>query len=94
MRVTYTPRAARDLRHIKNHVGQHNPIAASRMVRLIRDRVATLSAQPRLGRPGRVAGTRELVVVGTPYLVPYRVTDVRVEILAVIHGVQGWPDTL
>jgi plasmid stabilization system protein ParE len=45
------------------------------MVGLIRQRVASLSAQPRLGRPGRIAGTRELVIVGTPYIVPYRVTD-------------------
>jgi toxin ParE1/3/4 len=40
-----------------------------------------------------VAGTRELVVTGTPYIVAYAVADQRVEVLAIIHGAQRWPDT-
>ena len=94
MRVAYTPRAARDLRHLRSYIAEHNPSAAVRMVNTIRQRIGLLPQQPRLGRPGRLAGTRELVIAGTPYLVPYRVSDRQIEILAIIHGAQRWPDML
>jgi toxin ParE1/3/4 len=45
-----------------------------------------------IGRQGRVGGTRELVVQGTPYIVVYRVHD-DVEILAVVHGARKWPES-
>jgi len=41
-----------------------------------------------------VAGTRELVIVGTPYIVPYRVENDAVQIITVLHGAQKWPDRL
>jgi toxin ParE1/3/4 len=44
-----------------------------------------------MGRPGRVPGTRELVVAGTPYIVAYRVTASRVDVLAIIHAARRWP---
>jgi toxin ParE1/3/4 len=44
-----------------------------------------------MGRPGRVAGTRELVVSGTPYIIPYRVAGTYVDILAVFHAAQNRP---
>ena len=47
-----------------------------------------------LGRPGRVEGTRELVVPDTPYLVPYRGRGHAVEILRVFHGARKWPKKL
>jgi len=46
-----------------------------------------------MGRPGRVDGTREFVVAGTPYIIPYRVRGETVELLAVMHGARRWPDT-
>lgn len=48
---------------------------------------------PALGRPGRVPGTRELVVTRTSFIVPYRIMGERVEILAVIHVARRWPDS-
>ena len=45
-----------------------------------------------MGRPGRIAGTRELVVPGTPYLIAYAVLEEQVVVLAVLHGAQRWPD--
>ena len=48
--------------------------------------VSHLVAHPEMGRPGRIAGTRELVVPATPYVVTYRVIDDRVEILALLHA--------
>jgi len=41
---------------------------------------------------GRVPGTRELVVTGTPYIVAYRVRDETVEILRVFHAARKWPE--
>ena len=56
--------------------------------------VDKLRDHPHLGRPGRIAGTRELVIAETPYIIPYRVVDDDVQILAVIHGARRWPDKL
>ena len=53
--------------------------------------VEALAGQPDMGRPGRIAGTRELVVSATPYVIPYRVRAGRLELLAVFHGRQKWP---
>ncbi|MGH9660026.1 MAG: type II toxin-antitoxin system RelE/ParE family toxin, partial [Bryobacteraceae bacterium] len=50
-----------------------------------------LASQPQMGRPGRVLGTRELVVPDTPYIIPYRVRGERLELIAVFHGAQKWP---
>ena len=59
--------------------------------RRIREGVAHLRRHPELGRPGRITGTRELVVAGLPYLVVYRVNDSTVEVLRVLHDAQEWP---
>ena len=49
---------------------------------------------PESGRPGRVMGTRELVISGTPYVAAYIVTPISIRILRVLHGAQQWPDAL
>lgn len=56
--------------------------------------VQQLATFPVSGRPGRVAGTRELVVSNTPFIVAYAVAKTRVVILALYHGAQRWPDAL
>jgi toxin ParE1/3/4 len=56
--------------------------------------VERLAELPGLGRPGRVAGTRELIVPGTPYIVPYRLRGDRLEVIAVFHTSQKWPRRL
>ena len=53
--------------------------------------VAQLAQQPGLGRPGRVPGTRELVVLKTRYLVPYVVQGDQVIILRVFHTSRRLP---
>jgi plasmid stabilization system protein ParE len=50
------------------------------------DADALLATQPALGRPGRVAGRRELIVPQTRYLTPYRGRSGAVEILRVFHA--------
>ncbi|NKM88637.1 hypothetical protein GFL54_31175 [Rhizobium laguerreae] len=49
---------------------------------------------PESGRPGRIVGTRELVVSGTPYVAAYSVTKTTVRVLRILHGAQQWPDAL
>lgn len=43
-----------------------------------------------MGRPGRVSGTREWVVSGTPYLLVYRERGDALEVLHVWHEAQDW----
>jgi toxin ParE1/3/4 len=92
--IRWTQTALRDLEAIGDYVARDKPDAASRLVGAIFERTGMLSRHPEAGRPGRIAGTRELVVSGTPYLVPYRVREGDVEILAVFHGARRWPPAL
>jgi toxin ParE1/3/4 len=47
-----------------------------------------------MGRPGRIDGTRELVINSTPYIAAYRIEGETVRILRVLHGAQQWPDEM
>jgi toxin ParE1/3/4 len=67
------------------YIAQENPAAAAKVVETILTTVALLEDQPAMGSPGRVAGTRELVIPNTRYLIPYRVKNGQVEILRVFH---------
>jgi plasmid stabilization system protein ParE len=67
------------------YIAQDDAAAASRVVARVLDAVAQLAEQPGLGRPGRVSGTRELVVLKTRYLVPYIVQGDQVTVLRVFH---------
>ena len=91
-RLEYAPRYFRRLEDVREWIGADNPAAAARMVARIRTAVERLATVPGAGRPGRVAGTRELVISGTPYLVPYRVKGDAVQIITILHSAQRWPD--
>jgi toxin ParE1/3/4 len=86
-------RAERDLDQVEAFIAQDNPQAAVEMVLTIITAVEQLDNFPGMGRPGRVAGTKELVVAGTPYIVPYRKQGERIEILRVYHAARLWPET-
>jgi toxin ParE1/3/4 len=93
-RLEYAARYFRRLDEIYERIADQDPAAARRIVARIRASVEQLTTMPGIGRPGRVAGTRELVIVGTPYIVPYRVEGDAVQIITVLHGAQKWPDRL
>ena len=76
---------------ILKHVAQDNPTAAQRLGLHLEQAATLLITQPSLGRPGRVHGTRELIVSGMPYLIPYRVRGRRIEILRIFHTARRWP---
>jgi addiction module RelE/StbE family toxin len=90
-RLEYAPRYFRRLEDIREWIARDNPAAAARMMTRIRTAVERLATVPGTGRPGRVAGTRELVISGTPYIVPYRVKGDAVQIITVLHSAQRWP---
>lgn len=94
MRIAWSRRAAAHLVAIRDYIEEDNPEAAERVARRIRDAVGRLAHQPLIGRPGRVRGTRELVITGTPYIAPYRIKRGVVEMIAVFHGRQKWPRLL
>ena len=93
MQVRWTVPALADLDSIQDYIAESNPPAASRLINNILDRTETLlSVNPEIGRPGRVADTRELILPGTAYVVAYRLRET-VEILTVMHGAREWPES-
>ncbi|ABL01431.1 type II toxin-antitoxin system RelE/ParE family toxin [Pelobacter propionicus] len=90
--IRWLRRAERDLVHVEAYIAQDNPRAAVAMVLTIIEAVEQLDAHPGMGRAGRVEGTRELVVAGTPYVVPYRQKGKWIEILRVYHAARLWPE--
>lgn len=92
--IRWTARARHRLEGIGVHIAADNPAAAARVVEAIVLSIERLGDAPNRGRPGRIPGTRELVVVGTPYVVAYRVRDNDIEALTIQHGAQLWPDRL
>ena len=92
--LVWSPRAIGHLVDLRGYIARENPDAAGRTAATVLAAVDRLAALPNLGRPGRVSGTRELVVPGTPYVIPYRLRGERLEIIAVFHGRQAWPKRL
>ena len=91
MRVEWLPEAERSLTAQLEWIAEHNPWAALDMGDAIHAAVGRLADYPAMARAGRVAGTRELVIVGTPCIVVYRIEPSAVVILRVLHGAQRWP---
>ena len=85
------PEARREREHQIAYIGEDNPTAAIEIGTAIFRAVENLIDFPRIGRPGRVTGTCELVISGTPLLVVYRVAPEAVLGLRLLHGAQRWP---
>ncbi len=94
MRVVWFRRAVEDLTEARSYVARDDSMAADKVVARIREAISLLSEHPGMGRPGRVVGTRELVITGTPYILPYRVKDKVIEILRVLHSARRWSEKL
>ena len=91
MQVRWLRRALKNLDDEGAYIARDDVAAAARMVERIASAVDQLASHPALGRPSRVPGTRELVISGTPYIVPYRIRGEMVEVLRVFHGARKWP---
>ncbi len=82
--------AIADLLAIVDYISDDNPDAALVLMDEIQGKVAQLPAHPKRCRPGRVKGTRELVVRPN-YIVVYAETTSAVTVLRVLHAAQMWP---
>ena len=69
LKLEWTRPTISDLRAAGDYIDQEAPQAASRMAEKVREGVKLLPAQPNIGRPVRIAETRELVISGTPFII-------------------------
>jgi addiction module RelE/StbE family toxin len=84
MSVVLSTEALADLTEIRNYLGERSPAAASRIAVQLVAACDRLEHLPERGRPGLVAGTRELPVIW-PYVIVYRIRSETVEIVRVWH---------
>lgn len=93
MQIKWLKKALKNLDDEAEYIAQEDPDAARRVVQRIVEAVRQLQANPALGHPGRIHGTRELVVPDTRYIVPYRVRSRlgQIEILRVFHTSRRLP---
>ena len=94
MKIVWSPRAIEHLIAVRAFIAKDSPNAAHAVAARIVASVEQLALYPNKGRPGRIPGTRELVIPDTPYILPYRVSHGHLEIIAIFHGRQRWHDSL
>jgi plasmid stabilization system protein ParE len=94
MRVKWTRKALINLDDAVEYIAGDNPAAAQKVAQQIWDSSQMLALQPGLGRPGRVQDTRELVISGLPYILPYCRKGDTIYILRVMHTAMMWPNKL
>jgi toxin ParE1/3/4 len=92
MKIRWLEDSIKDLTLLRQYIAQENPTAARLVAKKIIHSVNLLLNQPGIGRAGRVPNSRELVVTGTPFLVPYRIKNNTIEILRVLHSAMPWPE--
>jgi toxin ParE1/3/4 len=85
MRVKWTRKALVDLDKAVEFIAADKPTAATDVALKIWEAAKIIARQPGMGRPGRVPGTRELVIPGLPYILPYMEKDGAVFVLRVMH---------
>ena len=91
MQVKWLWHALRNLEQEAAYIARDNPQAAATLVTETDESTRLLTRHPDMGRPGRLPGTRELVLPHFPYIIPYRVKEQRVEILRMFHTARKWP---
>jgi toxin ParE1/3/4 len=93
MRIVWLPQARRNLDHQIRYIAERNPLAAVEQDAIVAAAVSRLADFPETGRIGRMRQTRELVIVGTPFLAIYRVHNHldEVHIHRILHARQKYP---
>jgi len=82
--------ARNDLLTIVDYISDDNPDAAQRVKDDIESKAAKLLGFPKMARPGRVEGTRELIVWAN-YILVYQEDNSTILVLRVLHAAQQWP---
>lgn len=91
MKLRWTESAAADLEAIADYLIDRTPTHALRLVQTIYHAPEILTRSPLVGRPGRVHGTRELVLAPLPWIIVYRIGKESIDMVRVLHGSQRWP---
>jgi addiction module RelE/StbE family toxin len=94
VKLRWSRRAIHRLTSIHDYIAKDNPDAASHVASAIVDAALRLQRFPHIGRPGRIEGSRELVVPGLPYIIPYRIVNSVIQVASVIHTSRKWPEKL
>ena len=90
MKVIWTPEAEQDRDDIWLHIAADNLRAAARLDELFSDAAARLADHPKLGRPGKIPGTRELIPHES-YRLVYEIDGETVWVLTLVHTARQWP---
>ncbi|MBN1684915.1 MAG: type II toxin-antitoxin system RelE/ParE family toxin [Gammaproteobacteria bacterium] len=94
MKLVWSRLAMNDLENIRYYIAKDNILAAKSTIHKIFKSAENLIDQPAMGRPGRIVGTRELIINQLPYILPYRVKENILQILRVLHTSMEWPEKL
>jgi toxin ParE1/3/4 len=92
MRVRWTTPAREQFVSTFEYIAEENRRAAACTADQIWESTQLLARHSMAGREGRVEGTRELVISGTPFVIAYRIEKSEVRILAVLHAAGEWPE--
>ena len=92
MRIKWLRAATKNLDQAVSYLAKDDPEAAEKMFWHIWNSVEALSEHPEKGRPGRIFKTRELVIQGYPFIVPYRIRGDEVQVIRVFHTSQKLPE--
>ncbi|MDP2810237.1 MAG: type II toxin-antitoxin system RelE/ParE family toxin [Rhodocyclaceae bacterium] len=90
MKIVWTPEAQQDRADVWDYIAADNPRSAARMDELFSKAAARLTDHPKLGRLGRVPGTRELIPHKS-YRLVYEIEQETVWVLALVHTARQWP---
>lgn len=90
MKVIWTPEARRDRTDIWDYIAPENPQAAVRLDQLFSEAAGRLARHPKMGRPGKITGTRELIPHES-YRLVYEIQGDEVWVLALVHTARQWP---
>ena len=92
MRLEWSCPAQADRDAIFDYIEEDSPRSAITVDGRIQIQIERLAQFPDSGRPGRIEGTRELVISGTPFIAAYRIAGDAIRILRVLHGARQWPE--
>jgi addiction module RelE/StbE family toxin len=92
MKVAWTEAALADVQEAHDFMAAESPKGAARVTGRITQAIARLADAPRMGKPGRIEGTREFAVGQTPYLLLYEIEADQILLLRVMHGARRWPE--
>jgi toxin ParE1/3/4 len=90
VKVIWTPEALQDRADIWDYIAPENPQAAARLDELFSEAAGRLAGHPKMGRPGKITGTRELIPRES-YRLVYEIQGDEVWVLALVHTARQWP---